>query len=146
MRTKKRLWLTGGILFFVILSNFFLPVRWIVAFILPEKQQESISGIWLYTTEHGEFQRGQEGLIVFSNSYERVTTGFDEYVKCHPTTPDNVLYRTFKLEPWQFWNWINYFIDPRWKYPYKDPSAIKAKLLTPPPSICPNYRSGPISY
>ena len=146
IKNKKIFWGIVFVFVFILLSNIFLPVRWIVGFILPKEKQKSIAGIWLYTTKHGEFKRGQDGLFIFSNSYERVVNDFTDYKRCHPTSPDTVLYRTFKLDPWQFWNWIDYYTNPRWKYPYLSPAEIEPKLHPSPQCICSDYSMGPAYY
>jgi hypothetical protein len=146
MKIRKRMVWLIALLLFILLSNVFLPVRWLVAIILPKEEAKSIEGIWLYTTRHGEFQRGQNGLLVLGNSYSRVLEGFNNYKRCHPNSPDTVLYRTYRLKIWQFWDWINYFTEPRWKHPYLDTIEINNRLNPTPYCTCPDYRQGPVFF
>lgn len=48
---------------------------------------------------------------------------FDAWKKQNPTNPNRTLYRTFKIKPWQFWEWWQYIAHPkRFTLPYKAPS------------------------
>lgn len=56
-----------------------------------------------YTTLHGEFHRLEGGLFPIKESYQYAINN-QFYTECNPTSPDTIVYRTFRMRPLQFWN------------------------------------------
>jgi hypothetical protein len=97
---------------------------------------------YTYTIKNQEF-KVEEGyfpvgfyLIKSVTYYDDVIRSHAIYVHCHPTHSDLMLYRTFRMRPWHFWNWFNYFTHPRWDIPYLNPKDLQPLPKNPTPSIC----------
>ena len=132
---RKGKWVIGTVLF-VLLTNVFAPVRFIPA-MLTLGLETSLWAPMEYSTLHGDFQIQQDGIIVKSYPWSIVSLYFNDYKACRPTSPDTVLYRLYTLKPYQFWDYLNYFIRPQWRLPYLPPDQIQPPLNPRPPSICP---------
>ncbi len=100
-------------------------------------QETSLWGPMEYATLHGEVRTYQDGIIVFGASWSNVLHRFKKYKECHPSSPDTTLYRLYTFKPYQFWDYLNYFIRPQWRLPYLAPDQIQPPLNPHPPSICP---------
>ena len=133
--TKKSLRYLATI-FFIVLTNVFWPVRMIPAFLTLGKEK-SLWGPMDYSTLHGELRTHQDGVIVKGYSWSNVVHTLNGYKRCRPTSPDTVLYRLYKLQPYQFWDYLNYFTRPQWQLPYLDPTQIQPPLNPKPPTLCP---------
>lgn len=91
-----------------------------------------------YTTRRAEFNiREEVSWKTGERKYATIEAHFNRYRQCHPTTADTVLYRTFRKDAWQFWNWFAFFTHPRYKLPYIDPATVPQSPRTIPPGICP---------
>ena len=44
---------------------------------------------------------------------------FRHFQEQHPQYTGLKLYRTFKRDPWKFWNWYSYLTHKRYRYTYK---------------------------
>ncbi|GAB3895016.1 hypothetical protein GCM10028825_38310 [Spirosoma agri] len=100
-------------------------------------KEESLWGPMQYSTLHGELRTYQDGVIVKGYSWPNVIHRLNGYKECRPTSPDTVLYRLYALKPYQFWDYVNYSIEPRWRLPYLDPAQIQPPLNPKPPTLCP---------
>lgn len=91
-----------GILLIVIVSNFVkIP---------------SIGQSYSFQTEKQEFtyrcipSKGRKEI--------HMIRAFNEFKKKNPEYEDLILYRTFEKKWWKFWNWREYLLVKRWKYPF----------------------------
>lgn len=48
-----------------------------------------------------------------------IRRNFEEYKK-ETNQPDLILYRRFKKEWWQIWNWYYFLAAPCWDFPYSE--------------------------
>ena len=123
-----------SILAIILLTNFFFPARLILVIMLG--RNNSIYAKHYYSTKHGYFVGADGGFFFKGDTWESVEREFNKYKGCHPTSPDTVLYRRFELKPWQFWDWLNYFYQPRWQLPYLQSTLMQSPSVEPPKSVC----------
>lgn len=123
-----------SILVIILLTNFFFPVRYVLGQMLG--RGNSIFAKHYYSTKHGYFVAALGGFFLKDGTWEDIETEFKQYKHCHPTSPDTVLYRRFELKPWQFWDWLNYFYQPRWQLPYLQSTLMQSPSVEPPKSVC----------
>lgn len=121
--------------FTILLSNYFFFVRFLIATV--NGSEEGIFD-FTYKTQHDDFFGYEDGGFVKGEEkdFPNVVEKYSTYKKCHPTTPDTILYRTTPMKSWQFWNWLNYFTHPRWQLPYLAPKDVLPKLKFSPPNVC----------
>lgn len=74
----------------IIISN--LPP---VTYFLQEK--------YYYQNRDGSFHFSEQGGP--TQGFEIVISRFETFKNNHPENPNKVLYRTFKVKPWRFWEW-----------------------------------------
>ena len=140
-KLKKRTWLLIVTGLYLLLVNTIWPARMLTAMILdwvgvPGHALIGLSGDLQYTTLHGEYTNHQETFIIFSNGWETVWSGFQNYKRCHPSSPDTVLYRTYSFKPYMFWEVGSYLTQPWWKLPYLLPEQVKPRLKLQPINTC----------
>ena len=121
------------IVFLALCSYSYMYRRMVVTWFAPENTLT-----FQYTTRHAEFRMREEvSWKTGERTYKEIEGHFNRYKQCHPTSADTVLYRTFKKDVWQFWNWFAFFTHPRYKIPYIDPTTIPEIPSKIPPIICP---------
>ena len=55
-----------------------------------------------------------------SSDFEVVKIRYKRFLEQHPERRGEILYRTFTIKPWRFWQWSDYLFSPeRFKLPYK---------------------------
>ena len=92
---------------------------------------------YTYSTAHGEFKMWEDEMK--GPHFKDMDTIFKSFRECYPTSPDTIVYRTFKKNIWEFWNWGHFFTNERYKLPYLSPDDIKSmKKKTPPVNNCGN--------
>lgn len=128
---KKSILLVAILLGFLLLINFSDIFRALI--ISPFLGAKNVSTFEEYITLHGEFSAGEDNWK--GSSVEGIKKMHGNYLRCHPTSKDLQLYRTFKMQPEEFWNWLNYFTHPRYKLPYIEKKQIL--YAKRPPTICP---------
>ena len=145
-KLKRRTWLLGRLALYLLLLNGCVPVRTLTGIIvyslgvpLPADMPQTLGGQLQYTTLHGEFTAFQETGIIFSNTFEAVDTRFGHYKRCHPTSPDTVLYRTYSFKPYMFWEVGSYLTQPWWKLPYLPSDEVKPRLKPRPVNRCSDF-------
>ena len=68
-----------------------------------------------YTTKDRKFQFYE--FPAKGRDLEMMNRAWEGYKNMnHPT--DIVIYRTFAINPLKFWQWRDYFTNPRYQYPY----------------------------
>jgi len=68
------------------------------------------------------FISGEGGFSVWGrDGYEDIVKQFEAYKLAHPS--DTVLYRNFRIKPWQFWRIFEYIMAPSYRLEYKEPPA-----------------------
>lgn len=73
--------------------------------------------VYDYATEQNEFKSSE---IPWKGSkFQKTLNSFEEFKRDNPNSNDTILYRTFKINPLEFWNWHEYMTHPRYKLPYK---------------------------
>ncbi|GAB4018979.1 hypothetical protein [Spirosoma koreense] len=117
----------------MVLSNFSVTFRRFVIGWLPGENIYRFE----YTTKNGEFKMREDLSWKGLTMYSKVEHRFNRYKQCYPTTTDTILYRTFKKNGWQFWNWLAFFIHPRYKLLYIDPDKVPVAANKLPPTVCP---------
>ena len=144
-KLKRRTWLLGTIALYLLMINGCVPVRVLTGIVvslleipLPQNMPQTLSGQLQYTTLHGEFTAFQETGIIFSNTFKAVDNRFQDYKRCHPTSPDTVLYRTYSFKPYMFWEVGSYLTQPWWKLPYLPANEVKPRLKPRPVRPCPD--------
>ncbi|WP_259016538.1 hypothetical protein [Emticicia fluvialis] len=93
-----------------------------------------------YSTAHGEFRMWEDEMK--GPHIRDIDIIFKSFRECYPTSPDTIVYRNFRRNIWEFWNWGNFFTHERYKLPYLSPDDIKSmKKKTAPFGDCaiPNY-------
>lgn len=58
---------------------------------------------------------------------QRIFASLKEDPTINLSSSDTTLYRVFRINPFRFWLWRDFFIDPRYKLPYKNWSDIKQR-------------------
>ncbi len=106
----------------VILTNYVFPFRVIVGMVFSSPNLHV--DYFTYSTAHGEFRSFEEPLKG-PQFKDMVNISFEYYKKCHPMSPDTILYRTFRKNAWEFWNWGLFISDDRFKLEYLSPESIK---------------------
>lgn len=71
---------------------------------------------YTYSTSDGEY-------TAYENShsapkFEGIQVKFLNYLKTKPNLSDTSLYRTFRINPFKFWQWKAYLTHPRFRQPY----------------------------
>ena len=121
-------------LIFLALCNFsFLFRKYLVSSFAPDN-----TVTFTYVTRHAECRIREiadwkEGMV----TYDQVQEHFIRFKACFPNTADTVLYRTFTMDSWQFWNWGGYLIHPRYKLPYINPDSVPILMKQSHPNLCP---------
>lgn len=143
LKLKRRTWLLVAICLYLLLVNTLGIVRLLTGMAIgamgaPDRATNTLVGNLQYTTVHGEYTGFQERGILFSNTFEDVNNRFQLYKRCHPTSPDTMLYRTYRFEPYMFWEVGAYLTQPEWKLPYLAPDQVQSRLNPKPVNRCPN--------
>ncbi len=73
--------------------------------------------VYHYETENNEFNSIE--MLSKGISFNSIQENFDNFKNSHPNTKDIILYRTFKVNILEFWNWHDYITHERYKLPYK---------------------------
>ena len=142
-KLKKRTWLLIVTGLYLLLVNTIWPVRILTATLLgaiglSDRVTNTLVGNIYYSTLHGEYTGFQERGILFSNTFEDVAERFRLYKQCHPDSPDTVLYRTYRFEPYMFWEVGAFLTQPEWKLPYLPSYQLRQRLKPQPACTCPN--------
>lgn len=76
---------------------------------------------YTYRNYDGSFRFNEEGSAGFN--FKMARTRYRWFLKDHPEKQrDTLLYRTFTIKPWRFWQWGDFVFGPdRFKLPYKKP-------------------------
>lgn len=112
----KKIIISITILIFCVLSNF-APLSYVF-------QTFTNDGYYRYCNYNGsnimvEGVHKSYGLDLMKRHHQ-------SWLNQNPQTPDKKLYRIFWKNPFTFWRWRSYFVDERYKLPYKDWDEIKA--------------------
>lgn len=77
---------------------------------------DGIGSSYNFKTEHNEFQFS----VIESKGrdVDMMERNFTIFKTNNEMTKDTLLYRTFKRNPLKFWNWYEYIVDEKYKYPY----------------------------
>ncbi|NPA46258.1 MAG: hypothetical protein GXO24_03490 [Chlorobi bacterium] len=97
------------IFIFVILSNIFSG--YINAY------TEAVIPVYHFETCNGQFSF--DTYPTKGTDIKKMEQAFRRFLKQHPEYDGYKLYRTFKRDPWKFWNWYSYLTRKRYRYPYK---------------------------
>ncbi|MCC7246867.1 MAG: hypothetical protein IT269_14370 [Saprospiraceae bacterium] len=106
-RRKRVLrWVLGILLmlFYVVISM--TPVN----MLLPHNRSP-----YVYSADNNEYCEFELGKA--QDPYGRVLSGFEAY-KLKKGNPSLQLYRCFKPDWWQIWNWPDFLVHNRWYLPY----------------------------
>lgn len=106
MRSNKKSfkYFSIGLLMVIVISNT-PPVAF---FIAPYYHYQTADGKFQFTEEPG---KGMD--------YEVLKIRYERYLAEHPTSQDRTLFRTFKVKPWQFWQWWEMVVRyERFRLPY----------------------------
>ena len=105
------------LLVLVVFSNF-PPLRpFIEIFVFPRP-------MYYTTIDHGF---NDEEILFKGRDYETVSRLFENYKEMNGK-PNAVLYRTFPIEPWRFWLWLQYLSHPKYRLPYLEMTEHKATI------------------
>jgi hypothetical protein len=74
-----------------------------------------------YTTKDGKFQFDE--FPAKERDLQMMHRVWKSYKQINQPT-DTVIYRTFIRNPLKFWEWRDYFENPRYQYPYLNPQKI----------------------
>lgn len=74
---------------------------------------------YYYTTKNGKFQFDE--FPAKGRNLQMMNQIWEDY-KIHTKPADTVIYRTFAKDPLKFWQWRDYFENPRYSYPYLKPA------------------------
>lgn len=73
---------------------------------------------YTYSNADGSFTYNEEGGK--GKSFKGCKRMYGYFLQDHPNVSNKQLYRTFKLQPWKFWEWYQYiFRNERFTLPYK---------------------------
>lgn len=126
--------LAFGLIIFMLLANYSGWFRLLVINFWPDKHIT----YFRYTTRHRDFSSEEEFGWKGRRSYAQVADLLDNYRRCQPTSPDTVLYRTFRKEPGEFYNWLAFLTHPRYRLPYIDSELVKDPPDRLYPTVCPD--------
>lgn len=77
-------------------------------FLLPTYGYQNKDRSFTYSEEPGKGMDLEAGMIQFEG-----------WKKQNPDNPNHILYRTFSIRPWQFWEWWQYVANAqRFRLPY----------------------------
>ncbi len=73
-----------------------------------------------FETTNGEFS----ATLHFGQSMkmEDIENRFESFKQDNPTIENVKLYRNFKINVLEFWNWYRFATHPMYRYPYKKPT------------------------
>jgi len=82
---------------------------------------------WYYfTTKNGEFYFDM--FEAKGRDFDMMNRWWADYkAKQNPT--DTTIYRTFKINPFAFWEWRQYLFSKKYRYPYLNPEDIEKGQL-----------------
>lgn len=76
----------------------------------------------LFQTYHFETRNGEyqfETIPSNGRDLEMMKAQSEIFFKENPQVEDKTIYRTFKCNPLQFWNWYRYVFNEHYRYEYK---------------------------
>jgi hypothetical protein len=104
---KRTLKITGIILFSLVVISNTPPLQF---FLLERYTYRNLDNSFRFEEEPGSLY------------YDTCLRQFEAFKKEHPDNPNNTLYRTFTIKPWQFWQWWQFIAHhQRFKVPYMEP-------------------------
>ena len=107
-RLRIRVVLMASVVLLIVVSNIYSGV--INVFV------EGIGKSYAYSTESGAFTDVE--IPTKGRDISMVEQRFQLYLDKNPPVSDTVLYRTFKPNLLEFWNWYSYVTHERYKYKY----------------------------
>lgn len=135
---KKFIWLSFFVAF-ILFTNYGGIFRILTVGVIFSDPKFHVT-YYTYSTAHGEFRMWEDEMK--GPHIKDLDIIFKSFRECYPTSPDTIVYRNFRRNIWEFWNWGHFFTHERYKLPYLSPGDIKPmKRKTRPFNNCaiPNY-------
>lgn len=102
MKSKRR-----KIILIIIVIIFISNLPPVYYFIGEEYHYQNLDASFEFTEQPGKTQ-----------NFDIAIRRFESFNNVYPERPD-ILYRTFRVKPWKFWEWYNYFTNiGRVRIPY----------------------------
>lgn len=90
----------------------FILLLFIISNFLP---RFTIGKKFRFSTKNSEFV--YDVIPSKGRTLETMERNFQEFIKDNPQSSDTIIFRTFEKNHLEFWNYIEYLIDPKWDYP-----------------------------
>ena len=134
MNNSQLIWFPVALGVYLVLCSYSLTFRRVFLSWIPG---DNIA-YYKYATLHGEFHMTENWSWKGHTSFSEVETHFNRFKHCYPNTADTILYRTFRRDGFQFWNWVAFYMHPRYKLPYIDPEKVPSFGNIKNSPLCPD--------